>query len=80
MRRKSNYERKHGFEVKKEQFQTSRWTSGIIAFCVKVARTENGVAVADTKGGPTLFFNENEWAAFIRGAKEGAFDVQDNLG
>lgn len=65
------------FPVKDEEFRTSSWTGGIIARCVMVARTPEGVAVRDTKdeSKTTLFFKNDEWDAFLKGAKAGEFDL-----
>ena len=46
--------------------------------CFEVARLrEDRVGVRDTKdkgSGPVLVFNQNEWNAFLLGAKAGEFD------
>lgn len=45
--------------------------------CVEVAGLPDGSRVVrDSKdpGGPTLRFSAGEWAAFMRGAKDGEFD------
>jgi len=44
--------------------------------CVEVAFVEDRVAVRDSKqhGGPVLVFNAHEWAAFLRGVRDGEFD------
>lgn len=45
--------------------------------CVEVARKDGEVAVRDTKdpSKTMLVFTNDEWKAFIDGAKTGAFDV-----
>lgn len=46
--------------------------------CVEVARNLPGViAVRDSKDphGPALVFTHSEWSAFLRGAKDGEFDL-----
>ena len=45
--------------------------------CVEVAVLHNQVAVHDSKDpdGPALIFTHPEWTAFIRGAKDGEFDI-----
>ncbi len=45
--------------------------------CVAVARKPEGVAVRDTKdsGNSTLFFDNDEWKAFVGAVKSGEFDV-----
>lgn len=45
--------------------------------CVQIARKDGVVAVKDSKN-PTakpLMFSNQEWTAFINGAKQGLFDV-----
>ncbi|MFC5824001.1 DUF397 domain-containing protein [Nonomuraea insulae] len=47
--------------------------------CVEVATNLPGVvAVRDSKDpdGPKLFFNHNEWKAFIDGVRVGEFDIR----
>jgi hypothetical protein len=45
--------------------------------CVEVAFVPGGVAVRDSKNrdGSSLLFTEEEWNAFVAGAKEGEFDL-----
>jgi hypothetical protein len=45
--------------------------------CVEVAFIDGSVAVRDSKDpqGPVLFFNADEWDAFVGGAKDGEFDL-----
>ncbi|MEC3974287.1 DUF397 domain-containing protein [Amycolatopsis sp. H20-H5] len=46
--------------------------------CVEVASVPGVIGVRDTKLGaasPILAFDPNEWEAFIRGAKDGEFDI-----
>lgn len=66
------------FPVRNEDFQKSSYSDpgGIIKTCVEVARTPQGVAVRDSKqpSGSILFFTNDEWKAFIRGAQEHQFD------
>ena len=46
--------------------------------CFEIARLQaDRVGVRDTKdkgSGPVLIFNQNEWSAFLSGAKGGEFD------
>jgi Domain of unknown function (DUF397) len=44
--------------------------------CVEVAFVEDRVAVRDSKqrGGPVLVFTAQEWAAFLRGVRDGEFE------
>ena len=45
--------------------------------CVEVAFVGGAIATRDSKDptGPALVFNAPEWAAFLAGAKDGAFDA-----
>jgi Domain of unknown function (DUF397) len=45
--------------------------------CVEVAFVGDRVAVRDTKDrdGAVLLFDEQEWVAFLAGAKDGEFDL-----
>jgi hypothetical protein len=45
--------------------------------CVEVAFLSGGVAVRDSKqpDGPVLLFTQQEWDAFVDGAKDGEFDL-----
>lgn len=45
--------------------------------CVQVACKDGAVAVRSSKSGnePTLLFDNDEWAAFVQGVKNGEFDV-----
>lgn len=45
--------------------------------CVEVRRTPSGVEIRDSKRatGQVLEFDEHEWAAFLRGVRNGEFDV-----
>ncbi|HEY4503985.1 MAG TPA: DUF397 domain-containing protein [Candidatus Paceibacterota bacterium] len=67
------------FSVEDNDFRTSSFThpGGIINRCVLVAMKEEGVAVRDTKDSSktTLFFNHDEWKAFINGVKNKEFDM-----
>jgi hypothetical protein len=46
--------------------------------CVEVAIRPDGVAVRDAKHreGVVLEFSPSEWAAFLRGVKDGEFDLE----
>lgn len=65
------------FPVNDSDFHTSTYThpGGIINRCVKVAITNKGVAVRDSKDATnnTLYFKKSEWKAFIKGVKEDQF-------
>jgi hypothetical protein len=45
--------------------------------CVEVAFVDGAIAVRDSKheDGPVLLFTQDEWDAFVAGAKEGEFDL-----
>jgi hypothetical protein len=45
--------------------------------CVEVAFVGEAVAVRDSKNpqGPALVFTRAEWDAFLRGTKDGEFDL-----
>jgi len=65
------------FPVKDSDFHTSSWTKGGKR-CVQVARKQQGVAVRDSKDASktSLFFNHDEWNAFVKGVKAGEFDLK----
>lgn len=70
------------FKVEDEQFKIAKGNGGychpggIIHSCVAVAKTKEGFAVRNSNDPTktTVFFDNNEWASFLRGAKEGQFD------
>ena len=45
--------------------------------CVEVAFVDDAIAVRDSKhpAGPVLLFTQQEWDAFVGGAKDGEFDL-----
>jgi Domain of unknown function (DUF397) len=45
--------------------------------CVEVAFVDGTIAVRDSKRpeGPVLLFTQDEWDAFVGGAKDGEFDL-----
>lgn len=56
-------------------FKSSRSDNG--TGCVEVAINLDGAYVRDTKDageGPVLHFTDEEWSAFVGGAKDGEFD------
>ena len=73
--KKSSYQSK-AFKVSDSDFRTSSWTKGGKR-CVQIANKGVGVAVRDSKDSrkTTLFFNRGEWDAFIKGVKDGQFDL-----
>jgi hypothetical protein len=76
----SNYYQLRG--VRPEDIAGATWRkSSLSAFngsCFELARLPAGrIGVRDTKdkgSGPVLIFNQNEWSAFLSGAKAGEFD------
>jgi len=65
----------------KPNFTEARWrksnTSGDSS-CVEVAFADGWIGVRDTKAGdtsPVLAFTEDEWRAFLSGARSGEFDL-----
>lgn len=67
------------FPVDDSHFVKSSYTNpgGIINRCVSVAIRPEGVAVRNSNDETkkTVFFTVQEWDAFIKGAKDGEFDV-----
>ena len=63
------------FDVKDEEFVKSSWSKNNPKTCVLVAKKPEGVALRDSKDGShnTLFFNHDEWSAFVNGVKSGEF-------
>ena len=60
------------------EFKRSSFCS--VGACVEVAVTaDNHVAVRDAKleDGPVLFFNADEWRAFLAGVRNGEFDLAE---
>jgi Domain of unknown function (DUF397) len=74
------YYRRHG--VRPQDITRAAWrkstASSYNGSCLEIARLQSDrVGVRDTKdkgSGPVLIFNENEWSAFLTGAKAGDFD------
>jgi Domain of unknown function (DUF397) len=74
------YYRRHG--VRAEDITRAAWrkssASSYNGSCVEISRLQSDrVGVRDTKdkgSGPVLIFNQNEWTAFLTGAKAGEFD------
>lgn len=70
-----------GQKVDEDGFFTSKWTNkpvGIKFVCVSVKISDDKVQVRDTKDASktTLTFNHDEWRAFIKGVKDGEFDLK----
>lgn len=66
------------FPVKNKDFKKASKTLRCLNknYCVEVAIKPQGVAVRDSKNrtGGTLFFNNGEWAAFVKGVQDGEFN------
>jgi Domain of unknown function (DUF397) len=61
-------------EIKGKQFKKSSHSGG--SSCVGVAFENEKIHVINTKEKQTVVvFNREEWLAFIRGAKDGEFDI-----
>lgn len=47
--------------------------------CVEIAFVDDAIAMRDSKhpNGPVLLFTQGEWDAFVEGAKDGEFDLDD---
>ena len=73
---KQGQKREPPFKVKDGDFRKSSWSKNNPKTCVEVAVRDEGVAVRDSKDPDkaTLYFNHDEWAAFIGGAKNGEFN------
>ncbi len=78
--RLASYYGRHGVrvaDIARAVWQKSSF-SGYNGDCFEVARLmDDRVGVRDTKdsgAGPVLIFNNNEWDAFLKGAKHGEFD------
>ncbi|MCG5211698.1 DUF397 domain-containing protein [Streptosporangium sp. KLBMP 9127] len=62
-------------------FSSSDWYksthSGNGGNCVEVAQAGTAIGVRDSKdpSGPVLAFTGPEWSAFVRGVKDGEFDL-----
>lgn len=71
--------KKFSFSVADQDFKKSSYTNpgGIINRCVAVAIKSEGVAVRNSNDPTknTTFFTPEEWEAFIRGVKDGEFDL-----
>ena len=74
--------RYQAWNVRAEDVARATWRKSSISTyngnCVEIARLRSDqVGVRDTKNhgtGPILAFTQNEWSAFLAGAKAGEFD------
>lgn len=59
------------------QWQKSSRSGPNFDNCVEVAFVDGAIAVRDSKNpvGPVLLFTQQEWDAFVGGAKDGEFDL-----
>jgi len=71
------YKMVNGRKTNEEGFQCSTYTPTFLKKCVAVKRTTDAVMVRDTKdtGNTTLTFSTGEWNSFIKGVKDGEFDL-----
>lgn len=76
-KRRTTMKRIFSFPVEDTSFKKSTFSDGRPYRCVKVAIRPEGIAVRDTKDSnkKTLFFKKNEWSAFVKGVKNGEFDI-----
>lgn len=65
------------FKVMDEDFVKASWSKNNPKTCVMVAIKPEGIAIRDSKDSTktTLFFNHDEWRAFMKGVKDGEFDT-----
>jgi hypothetical protein len=65
------------FSVKDEDFRVSSWSKNNPKTCVAVAIKPEGVAVRNSNDPTknTLFFSNEEWSAFLKGAQSGEFNA-----
>jgi len=58
-------------------WRTSTYSGPNSDMCVEVTFVDRAVAVRDSKDptGPALVFTQAEWDAFVRGTKDGEFDL-----
>jgi hypothetical protein len=68
---------KFGGRKERQGYVCGPYTWAQTAWCVAVKRDRRGVHVRDTKDmkDTTLSFNRNEWRAFVKSVKAGAFDI-----
>ncbi len=66
-------ESKKKFTVKDGDFKKSSWSKNNPKTCVMVAVKPEGIAVRDSNDPDkrTLFFDHEEWSAFVKGIKGG---------
>lgn len=62
------------FPVDDSGFKKSRYCRKV---CLLVNRTVDGVAIRDSKDPTknTLYYKHTEWKAFVKGVKNGEFDL-----
>lgn len=64
-------------DLTKAEWQKSSRSGPNCDNCVEVAFVDGAIAVRDSKrpDGPVLLFTQEEWDAFVGGAKDGEFDL-----
>jgi hypothetical protein len=64
-------------DLTQAQWQKSSRSGPNCDNCVEVAFVDGAIAVRDSKrpDGPILLFTQEEWDAFVWGAKDGEFDL-----
>jgi hypothetical protein len=73
--------RNHSLNVPRRDVASAKWRKSSLSTyngnCLEVGRIGNIIGVRDTKDkgrGPVLAFTQDEWNAFLGGAKAGEFD------
>jgi hypothetical protein len=73
--------RNHSLNVPRRDVVSAKWLKSSLSTyngnCLEVGRIGNIIGVRDTKDkgrGPVLAFTQDEWSAFLGGAKAGEFD------
>ena len=64
-------------DLTQARWQTSSRSGPNCDNCVEVAFVDGAIAVRDSTrpDGPVLLFTQEEWDAFVGGAKDGEFDL-----
>lgn len=72
--------------MEQPDFSKARWRKShysVETACVEVAYADGLIGVRDSKSagvGPILAFTEREWTAFLTGARDGEFDLDELAG
>ena len=79
MKAQNRYKPNSGLDGRKERegFVCASGTTKYCTHCVAVRINKHDVGIRDTKdtADTTLTFSREEWGAFIKGVKEGEFDL-----